>query len=176
MRKLQLLILSIATILFISCGSLTIATESQPYDFYYDNYDYNQINMMYLNNPRWFYNNSYMDSYGHPHYYHTHPYYIRYVKEHQRRMNPRSNNSRKIKRTNHNTGIRKAPIVIPNRGLTTTKTKTRTIRPRTTRSTVRSTPTRSVRRNSSSTIRRSNSQAVKRSNPIKRTSSVKRRN
>jgi hypothetical protein len=170
MRKLQLLIMSIATVLFISCGSLTIATEEQPYDFYYSNYNYNQINMMYLNNPRWFYDNYYIDSYGHQRYYNRHPYYIRYTKEHQRRIHTRTNHSRNIKRTNHSTSTRRATTTVrPNTRSTTTRTPTRTIRPSTTRSTVRFAPTRSARTNKSSTIRRGNSQT-------KRTSTVKRRN
>jgi len=95
MKNFRNLLLALATFLFISCGSLEL-TSSNDYDMNYDYYNYNQIHLLYTSNPRWFYDNYYIDNFGRQRYCHTHPYYIRYIKQ----------RDRKIKRNSHSVTTR----------------------------------------------------------------------
>lgn len=185
MNKLIILFLIVTTLL--SCGSIELTTKTQSdydYELIQYRYDYNLIHNLYLHNPRFFYGGIYIDAYGRQRYMYSHPYYIRYVKEKQRRGNThiqRSNNNTTVRRTTSHNNNRTAVV---NNNRTNRNT---TVRP-TTRNTSRTVrPTTTIRRNNSTTIRRNNSQAIKRSAPtrtvIKRsvptrtkTSSVKRRN
>ena len=147
MHKLKLLILAIATFLFVGCDALTVTTQYDRgydnYDFYYDNYNYNSIHLLYMNNPRWFYDNYYIDMYGRPIYYHRHPYYLRYQREHQRRIKrgrdvnlptvgqTRINSTRNIKRSNNSTHTRRA-VINNNRTTSTNRSATSKTRATTT--------------------------------------------
>jgi hypothetical protein len=195
MYRLKLLILAIATVLFVSCGSLNFPTERAEYDFYNDNYNYVQIHMIYMNSPRWFYDNYYLDMYGRTIYYHRHPYYLRYQRESRRRVrnhnqvvlptvgHTRVNSSRNIKRTNHSTQTRRT-VTNNNRTTSTNRNrtratitpnnKTRTITPTRTRTRTIA-PTRTVRRSNTQTSRQQSYQAIKRSAPTRTQSSSRRK-
>jgi len=99
MKNFRNLLLALATFLFISCGSIEF-TGHRDYDLSYDYYNYSQINRIYIQNPRWFYDNYYLDDYGRQRYYHMHPYYIRYVKQKAKhtKRNSHSVHTRKTKR------------------------------------------------------------------------------
>jgi len=111
MRKLILLLL---IIVLTSCGSLQLDTSAE-YDLTYDNYNYNQIHLIYQSNPRWFYDTMYIDMYGRSRYCHTHPYYTRYKKEYQRRVkrNTHSVNTRRVAPTYTHTNPRDPRTVTP---------------------------------------------------------------
>jgi hypothetical protein len=163
----KILILAIL-ISFSSCASWNVVAD---YDFYNDNYNYNQIHMIYLENPSWFYNNYYLDMYGTPTYYHRHPHYIRYQKECVRRTYTNS------KRNTTSTSTRRASInnnrttsINNNRTTPISNNRTtRTARP-TTRRTTRSTVTRPPTRTN---VTRSTTRPPTRSR-VTRTSTIKR--
>ena len=89
MKKLILLIL---VFLFTSCGAIqwNLSSGYEGYDSYY--YDYNRINSLYLQNPRWVYDNYYLGAYGNRIYYYQHPYFIRYQKDRIKKQKRRSYN------------------------------------------------------------------------------------
>lgn len=116
MKNLKIFLIVLITFIFVSCGSLTITSDTHQrynnYDMFYDVYSYNQIHLLYLANPRYFYNNNYIDKYGRLRYGHNHPSYLRYCKEKRIRLNVR-NTPRINKRKNH--GTRSVLVRTPNR-------------------------------------------------------------
>jgi hypothetical protein len=184
--------MAIATVLFIGCGSLNMPTERAEYDFYNDNYNYIQIHMIYMNSPRWFYDNYYLDMYGRQYIYRYHPYYKRYLRERARRIrnnnqvvlptvgHTRVNHTRNVKRNNASTHTRRTTTVPTRTRVTTKSTPTRTITRTNTPTKTKITPrartiTRTVRPTTRMT-QRAPTRTIQRSAPVQRTSSSKRRN
>lgn len=64
--------------LMSSCASFQLDTLSTSVVYRFNDYDYNSINYIYIHNPSFFYNSTYVDRYGYTRYYYEHPYYIRY--------------------------------------------------------------------------------------------------
>ncbi len=168
MKNFRNLILTIATFLFISCGSFELTTRTSNYDMMYDYYNYNQIHYIYMNNPRWFYDNLYIDVYGRQRPYHLHPYFIKYKKQYVRRG----------RRNNHNVTFRTRSTTsrtynVRNTHNTVRGSTKRVVRPSTTRSV---NPRLSQIRRSTPQVRRNISRSVRKSTPRKTTTkrSIKR--
>jgi hypothetical protein len=153
----KLIIMAIAIVLLASCGSLNPPTERAGYDFYNDSYDYDQIYMLYLNNPTWFHENYYLDVNGNARYYNRHPYYIRFQREYDRRT--RYNRYDRYDREH------RLPYIDQNRRYYNSNTK-------------RNNQSTNVRRvvtsnNDKPIIKRNDSQAVKQRTAIRRTSTTR---
>jgi hypothetical protein len=126
MKKL-LIIFSV--FLFSSCASYQINSVTMDYNF--NQYDYNNIHSIYVNNPHYFYNTTYIDQYGIRCYYYMHPYFIRYCT--YRNISPNYNNY--INHRTRRTTLRQVPRRT-NVGITPVR-RTRVSVPRT----IRQTPT-----------------------------------
>lgn len=75
MRKIKILLVVFIMMLMTSCDALQVTVGS---DNYMDRnpYNYNRIDMVYRQNPQYFYDN-----------YYNHPYYIRYKRDYHERHN-----------------------------------------------------------------------------------------
>lgn len=88
----------------MSCSSTQLVGVTE-YDVNHYGYNYSQIDYLYNLNNRYFYDMTYIDSYGVIRYGHQHPYYIRYCREKENRYQP-SHHNNTIKRNTHSTSYR----------------------------------------------------------------------
>jgi len=72
--------------LMTSCDALQV-TATSGYDINEYPYNYNRIDRIYRQNPQYFYDTYYIDSYGNMMYYNNHPYFIRYQQDYYRIYN-----------------------------------------------------------------------------------------
>ena len=86
MKKIKLLLVVFIMVLMTSCDALQV-TAMSGYDINEYPYNYNRIDRIYRQNPQYFYDTYYIDSYGNMMYYNNHPYFIRYQQDYYRIYN-----------------------------------------------------------------------------------------
>jgi hypothetical protein len=86
MKKIKLLLVVFIMVLMTSCDALQV-TATSGYDINEYPYNYNRIDRIYRENPQYFYDTYYMDSYGNMVYYNNHPYFLRYQQDYYRIYN-----------------------------------------------------------------------------------------